>query len=459
MTRFTTASLALLATIILATAPLAAERHSKINIVPVGGSGVTGFVQLDQSSPGSTSFHMMAKGLRRGTDYAVFSGSGDCSARGDLLGNLSGNKGGVDQFQGDINLDLSGIGSVSIRLGPGFGTLVACGTLTVENLAPTVSSTVPANAATGVAINANLTAAFSEAMDPLTITTASFTLRQGVTPIAGTVSYTGVTATFAPAGNLAPLTTYTATITTAARNLAGNALATNFVWSFTTGVTPDIIAPTVSSTVPVNAATGVSINGKLTAAFSEAMDPLTITTTSFTLKHGTIGVAGGVTYTGVTATFTAAGPLQPLTVYTATISTAAKDLAGNALVTNYSWTFTTGAIPGRHRPHRDCHRSGQRSDRCGHQWEADRRLQRGDGSAHDQHHQLHPEARRDADRRHGELHRCHRDIHANRQSGAADGPTRRRSPPPPRTWPATRWSRTSTGASPPVRARTSPHRP
>jgi hypothetical protein len=37
-----------------------------------------------------------------------------------------------------------------------------------------------------------------------------------------------------PASNLDPNTTYTATLTTGARDLAGNALASNLVWSFTT---------------------------------------------------------------------------------------------------------------------------------------------------------------------------------------------------------------------------------
>jgi hypothetical protein len=196
-----------------------------------------------------------------------------------------------------------------------------------------------------VVISGKLTAAFSEAMDPLTISTASFTLKQGVTPIAGTVSYTGVTATFTPGASLAPLTVYTATITTAAKDLAGNALAANFVWSFTTGVTADVTAPTVSATVPVNAATAVAISGKLTAAFSEAMDPLTISTASFTLKQGVTPIAGTVSYAGVTATFTPGASLAPLTAYTATITTAAKDLAGNALVANFNWSFTTGSSP------------------------------------------------------------------------------------------------------------------
>lgn len=71
-------------------------------------------------------------------------------------------------------------------------------------------------------------------MNPLTITAATFTLKRGLTPVSGAVSYAGVTATFTPAVNLAASTTYTATITTGAKDLAGNALAVGKVWSFTT---------------------------------------------------------------------------------------------------------------------------------------------------------------------------------------------------------------------------------
>ena len=214
---------------------------------------------------------------------------------------------------------------------------------TPDTTAPTVSLTVPANAATGVAISQKIAATFSEAMDPLTTTTVTFTLKQGTTPVVGTVTYAGVTATFNPLSTLAPSTTYTATITTGTRDLAGNALASSFVWSFTTGVTPDTTAPTVSVTVPVNAASGVPINQNISAAFSEAMDPLTTTTVTFTLKQGATPVVGTVTYAGVTTTFNPLNALAPLTAYTATITTGVKDLAGNPLVTGFSWSFTTGA--------------------------------------------------------------------------------------------------------------------
>ena len=91
-----------------------------------------------------------------------------------------------------------------------------------------------------VSLSAAANATFSKAMDPSTITTATFAVTgPGTTPVAGKVSYDVPTriATFTPASALADSTTFTATITTGAKDLAGNALASNFVWSFTTGST------------------------------------------------------------------------------------------------------------------------------------------------------------------------------------------------------------------------------
>ena len=208
---------------------------------------------------------------------------------------------------------------------------------------PTVTATDPAKAATGVPIGNKLSATFSEALAPATITTTTFILKQGATAVPGAVTYSGVTAVFTPASYLLSSTVYTATITTGVKDLAGNAVASNYVWSFTTGTTQNTSSPTVISTLPVKGAAGVPTGNKLTATFSEAMDPLTITTTTVTLKRGTTVVSGAVTYSGVTAVFTPTSILAANTTYTATITTGAKDLAGNALSSNYVWSFTSAA--------------------------------------------------------------------------------------------------------------------
>lgn len=215
---------------------------------------------------------------------------------------------------------------------------------TVDVTSPIVISTVPINGATGVSVNTKVTATFNKTMDASTINGTTFTLKQGATSIAGSVTYTGVTATFSPAANLAANTTYTATITTGAKDLAGNPIVNNYVWNFTTGATADVTPPTVISTDPANGATGVVLDKKITATFSEAMDPLTINTVTYTLRQGATSVSGNVIYSGTTATFSPSSNLTPNTIYTATITTGAKDLAGNALASNYVWTFTTGSV-------------------------------------------------------------------------------------------------------------------
>ncbi len=100
-----------------------------------------------------------------------------------------------------------------------------------DTTAPTVSSTNPANGVTNVAVNSNIQATFSEAMSASSITSSTFTLNNGAT---GSVSYSGNTATLNPTNDLAASTTYTATITTGVEDSAGNNLASNYVWSFTT---------------------------------------------------------------------------------------------------------------------------------------------------------------------------------------------------------------------------------
>lgn len=207
---------------------------------------------------------------------------------------------------------------------------------------PTVVSTVPANAAIAVAVNTPISAIFSEAMDPATITAASFKVTgPGATPVAGAVTFTGTTATFTPAAILANSTLFTATITTGAKDPTGAPLAASFVWTFTTAP-----APTVVSTVPIAGAMGVAENTSVTATFSVPMDATTINTANFKLMGpGLTPVTGSVNFAGTTATFTPGALLAGSTVYTATITTGAKDPTGAALAANVVWTFTTAPTP------------------------------------------------------------------------------------------------------------------
>ena len=214
---------------------------------------------------------------------------------------------------------------------------------------PTVIATEPPNGATGVWRNRAVTATFSEPMRVETLTGDTFALTaDGAGPIAGAVVYTGETAVFRPAEDLPGSTAFTAVVRGTVQDLAGNAMGADHVWRFTTGTLPDTTAPWVVSTRPPDGATNVARNATISATFSEAMDPATLTTetvTTFTLLGpDRAPVAGTVGYdpTSFIATFVPAGLLEPNTAYLARVTTGATDLAGNALAADHEWTFRAG---------------------------------------------------------------------------------------------------------------------
>jgi hypothetical protein len=211
-------------------------------------------------------------------------------------------------------------------------------------IAPEVNSTIPVNKAVSVATNNKISATFSAAMDPSTITVVSFTLLNGSAAVSGAAGYSDKTATFTPAASLAPKTLYSATITTVAQNTTGNALTKDYNWSFTTGDNPDITAPKVTSD-PINNSADVAINKLLVITFSEPIEQATINSSTFLLKQGSTSVAGTVTSTVTTATFTPTGSFAYNTKYDGTVTTGAKDLSGNALAANYTFSFTTVNAP------------------------------------------------------------------------------------------------------------------
>src|ERR1700691_4616945 len=146
-------------------------------------------------------------------------------------------------------------------------------------VAPVVMAGTPVkNATEVVTYNTVITATFNEPMSAITAG-ASFT----VTCAAPCVSPTGTVAldatntiatfTLTPGTALVPLTLYTATITGATSLAGGIALASPYVWKFTTVSMP--VAPTVTAVAPVNNAPGVGINPAVAAEFSEPMAPIT----------------------------------------------------------------------------------------------------------------------------------------------------------------------------------------
>jgi hypothetical protein len=232
---------------------------------------------------------------------------------------------------------------------------------------PTVTAVAPVPNATGVAINNTvITAGFSEPMAPITGANFTVTCAAPCANPAGTVTLdsTGRVATFAlPAGSaLAASTTYTATVSGAKSAATGLALAVPFAWQFTTGLIADTTRPQVLLTVPATTSPGpttaVPTNTAISALFTEDMAPASISAATFKLTCAApcVAPAGAVSYSvgNRTAVFTPAAALAASTTYTATVTTGATDLAGNALAgnqaalpaaSNYVWSFTTAAGP------------------------------------------------------------------------------------------------------------------
>ena len=204
--------------------------------------------------------------------------------------------------------------------------------------APTLLSVSPSDGDTDVAANVTVSAIFDMAMQSLTSST--FMLKQASTPILGGVvtSADGTVATFTPSSSLAPGTVFTATIVAGATSLTNSVFATDRSWSFTTEM-----MPSVTATSPVAGAIGVPVNIQVGATFNKALDPLTVTSDTFTLKQGLSPVAGRVAYgPGSRATFTPTNPLAVDSLFTATLTTAVKDVKGNPLANAFTWIFTTG---------------------------------------------------------------------------------------------------------------------
>jgi hypothetical protein len=207
-------------------------------------------------------------------------------------------------------------------------------------LRPVVITADPINDATAVPLNKTISATFNMAMNPSTLNSNTFKVNQGVNAVAGTITYSGMTATFVPASPLSDNKIYTVTITTGAKNSLDTAMAADYVWSFTTD-----IVPTVTATDPINNAINVALNQTVTADFSMIMDASTINSTTFTLKQGITTIPGTVSYSGTTASFNPTNSLVIGMVYTATITNEAKSATGMSLASDYVWNFTTIVIP------------------------------------------------------------------------------------------------------------------
>lgn len=131
------------------------------------------------------------------------------------------------------------------EIGVTAGETVSAGIITLTYLgrdtsSPVINSNNPTDNATNIPVTTLITVTFSETMAVSTINTTTFTLKNGTTPVSGSMTYDANTkkAIFIPAAYLSYSTTYTASITTGVEDMAGNNLQTTHTWNFTTEAEP-----------------------------------------------------------------------------------------------------------------------------------------------------------------------------------------------------------------------------
>jgi hypothetical protein len=241
------------------------------------------------------------------------------------------------------------------------------GSTAIAGLVPAVTAETPLNGAAGVLVSTSfISATLNEPVAPIT-GTASMTLTCAAPCVNATgvvsldATHTIATFTLTPGTTLSTLTLYTGTITGAASLANGLAMAAPFTWQFTTvGTAADLTRPRVSITNPATTTpgptAGVPGNTAITAIFTKDMAPATIIGTSFTVTCAApcVSPVGSVKYSAGTRTavFTPTANFVVGDTYTATLTTAITDLAGNALAgnqaplpaaSNYVWTFVAAA--------------------------------------------------------------------------------------------------------------------
>jgi RHS repeat-associated protein len=211
---------------------------------------------------------------------------------------------------------------------------------------PQVAGISPFNGATNVPTNGLIVLGFSKPIDPISLTNG-FQVQSGGQPVAGGVAMSNGNEllTFTPTEGLTAIATYNVTLTSQVTDIGGLALSNPATYSFVTGTTTNTNTPKVSVASPVSYATGVPTNSQIQLEFSEPIDPLTVTSTTFELiPSGTNTYAPGtiaVSSNGLTATFTPTTPFYPSASYLVIASNGITDVAGNPLQ-YYETYFYTG---------------------------------------------------------------------------------------------------------------------
>lgn len=199
-----------------------------------------------------------------------------------------------------------------------------------------------------VPLQTTIAVQFSEALAPGSVIPANFQVAGPSGPIAGTLTLTSATQVqFVPSVAFTEYKDYTVTIS-GITDSVGNSIKPPYSWTFKS---IDLGPPVLVSTNPPAKnpmSVDVPLDVVISAKFSEPMDPFSVAPNSMQLVdelgNAISGAAASDPLDPTSITFTPNAPLKDGRVFTATLSGAVSDLAGNPLGGNFIWSFKTVSL-------------------------------------------------------------------------------------------------------------------
>ncbi len=182
---------------------------------------------------------------------------------------------------------------------------------------------------TSVALTtASLEVVFSEDVDH-TAAQAAFAIEPH---LAGAFSWSGTSMIFTPSAPLPLETSFSVSVGSGIRDLAGNVMGASGPYTFRTVGSPSVVA-----TSPTAASRDVRLDATITVTFSTLMDTASVGEALQVIPHVDVDLR----WSGETVTVIPRQPLEPDHQYLVVVDTTATDLAGTALSDPLRFSFST----------------------------------------------------------------------------------------------------------------------
>lgn len=237
-----------------------------------------------------------------------------------------------------LTVDIPSGGSTGkISVETAMGSFTSTGDFTF--IALTITGRTPDINATDQLLNTSVTITFNANIDTSTVTSSTFYLTQGGTPIASTISFPSSNQIkLTPNSNLSFYNTYIVTVTTGLLDIAGFSLLSNANYGFTTTTQFSL-----TSVTPANGSTWVDRSQVITINFDKTINPATVNSSTFSITQAGNPVDGTYNASGASATFTPGSQYGFNTVYIINITSGIQDMFGYGVSNPTISSFTSFA--------------------------------------------------------------------------------------------------------------------